>query len=248
MNTSRATRATPSITQPNGRSTRSTSVHRSPNACPSQASPTHQTKRPDHRIDREAAEPHRGDPGRQADERPDEGHQAAVEHHRLAVAFEPGVRTIDLMRSDQEVPAEPVDDGSATQVPHAVGEPGPHERSRDGREDDPEEREFLPCTDECGARERASEEQRDLARERDAGRIEQHEDEDGEVAVLDDQPGHRVAELGEHSSSGALAGNTPSVTARCCGPRDRRPAPGSRRHPVVPSRDGAASGVLKVDA
>ena len=93
------------------------------------------------RVHRESPERHRRNAGRQAHEGPDEGDEPPIPGHGLAVALEPIVGPVDLVRSDQEVPAEAVDRGPAARVApprrrarsRSASPPSPRTRPRPAR-------------------------------------------------------------------------------------------------------------------
>ena len=87
------------------------------------------------RIGDERPQRHPGDARRKADERPDDRQEPAEEGGRCAVAFEEVLGDLDLVGSDQQVLAVPLEEGPPAPCPDGVGDERP-QRVPDRRDDD----------------------------------------------------------------------------------------------------------------
>jgi hypothetical protein len=151
----------------------------------------------------EQAEPARGhvrEPGGQRDEGAHHGHHAAEQHRGRAVPVEPGDGAVDIVAAHSE-PASPAPDRGLTGVPaHAPGEVAPGHVAEHPGEHDAGQREMHSGVGAGG--ERAAEQHDDFGRDRDTGRLGQHQQEHRDVPVLDDQVLHKAV-----PSSGYLLHN-----------------------------------------
>ncbi len=213
--TYQATAATqrPAMAHENGCRAFSTVSQRSPSWYPSQARANVHGRHPSTRVEREAPERHAYDARRQRDERADHRQQRGEEDGRVAVAFEPVVSLVDLVRADQQVATEPVDERAAPRRRRSSTRSTSRRGCRSCRHADPEEREFLARRRESGCRERAAEEHRHLAGDRHARRFQHHQHEHGRVAVAGDRVDHELVEPIEHGCTNSEPREYPDRTS-----------------------------------
>ena len=141
----------PAIAHENGCSARSTLSQRSPSgiAEPGQGERPRQASQ--HRVEGEAPEGHPDHPGRQRDEGADHREEPGEEDRRIPVALEPVVGLVDLVRADQQVAPEPVDQRTSAVGAGPVRQPRTDQVAERARHAHPEQRELLPRSREPGA-------------------------------------------------------------------------------------------------
>src|SRR5439155_2606698 len=106
---------------------------------------------------------------------------------------EPDLGPIDLVRPEEDVATPSFDQRTASPPAHPVGHPRPDQVADRAQEAHQEEVQVRGVAGNSGGEggvcSSAAEEHRDFARDRDAGGLEDHEEEHGEVAVvLDGRP------------------------------------------------------------
>jgi hypothetical protein len=124
---------------------------------------------------REPPERHLGDARRQRDEGPDDRQHPAPEDGRLAVLAEPAVGGLEVLGVDVDQPVL-LEQLHATVVADAPAHPGADDVAEDAGGDGGEQRHVAVADVE------AREQHRRLARDRHAGALERHQDEDPDDA------------------------------------------------------------------
>jgi hypothetical protein len=118
------------------------------------------------------------------------GHHPAEQHRARAVPVEPGGGAVDVVAAHSE-PASPAPDRGLPGVPaHGPGDVAPGHVAEYPGEHDADERRMRPWVGAGGKR--AAEQHDDLGRNRDTGRLGQHQQEHRDVPVLGDQVLHKT--------------------------------------------------------
>jgi hypothetical protein len=152
-----------------------------------------QSRRPGNAAERgEQAEPagrHAGEPRRQRDEGAHHGNEPADQHRGRPVPLEPRGGAVDLPLADPDPAPPEARSCQACVLADRPGDVAACDVAEDAGDDDPEERRVRT---RHGARgQRAAEQHDDLGRNRDAGRLGQHQQEHRQVPVLGDEVLHR---------------------------------------------------------
>ena len=150
----------------------------------------------DERVGDELPHWHARHAGGKGDEGADNGQEARDEHGDLAAPLEKALRPGQVLGVHEDVLAVLLDQRPPSVLPRVVGGNGPDHAADGAGEGDPEEREASRADQVAGER------HDHLARERDAGALDPHEEHDAAVAHGGDDSGdpgeERFEDPGDH--------------------------------------------------
>ena len=118
-------------------------------------------------------------------ERPHDRHRASDQHSDFALAREPALRAIEVLRGKQDVSTESIDERPATDAPDGVGGGRPGELR--GHPHDEDEGEIQPAR----SGEHAGESERDLGGDRHAAGLGEGKQDERDVARFSEEVLHR---------------------------------------------------------